>query len=93
MKYKPHRRYRQSVVVDAPLKVRIKRLPSPRPKDVARAKKEITKRIAKYGTKRYKRRRQRADEIVEEVLTRHNIKGTSSYEYWRLALLCDLIGM
>jgi hypothetical protein len=92
MKYKPHRRYREPAVVEAPKKPRIKLQPSPRASNVRRARIAVTRLVRKFGTKRYKKHRRKTTRIVEKALVKYHLKDTSSEMYWRLALTCILIG-
>lgn len=92
-KHKHRHRHREpGIVVEAPPKPKIKLRASPKARDVAKARNAIYHLVEKYGTRRYKRKRYRADRVVEKALKRFNIMQTSSEQYWRLAFTCILIG-
>lgn len=92
MKYKSHRRYRESVVVEAPKKLRIKLQPFPKASNVKHARAAVYRLVRKFGTGRYKKHRRKTARIVEKALVKYHIKDTSSETYWRLAFTCILIG-
>jgi hypothetical protein len=92
MKYKSHRRYREPVITEAPPKIKIVLKAAPKVRDVMKAKEAITRLVRKFGTRRYRRHRDKADRIVHKALKKYHIRHTSTEEYWRLAFICILIG-
>lgn len=66
--------------------------PAPHPKDVLLACNKINYMIIKYGCKRYKKKRDKGDRVINKVMRRYHLRGTCSEEYWRLKLTCLLIG-
>jgi hypothetical protein len=66
---------------------------APKPVDIIRARTAIDNLARRYGNKHYKKRRKKVSRIVEEALTKYEIRNTISENYWRLALTCQLIGL
>jgi len=87
-----HRHREPGVVTEAPPKVKIKLRPAPKVRDVMKARDAVTRLVRKYGTRRYRRHRDKADRIVRKALKKYHIRHTSTEEYWRLAFICILIG-
>jgi hypothetical protein len=89
---KKHRRDREPIIVEAPKKLRIKLQPSPKLKDVMKARASIYRKLKRTGVKRYKRHRDRVDQDVNAVLKKYGLLKTSVENYWRLCFTCILIG-